>query len=429
MAMQCVRGIRVHQVNILIMDPWVIAQLLLRLDETPELKSKLLALSNRPETTSEAEQQVQTYLQELANAMDSLPSTPLLRATRVYMASCMDIIHSGHFNCMRQAKALGDILVMGVIADEEIRRCKGPPVMNQDERAAMIEACRWVDEVIVGVEYYVTPEILERVGCDFVAHGDDVAIRKDTGKDAYEDVRNAGKLKIVKRTEGISTTDLIGKMMLMTRAENHDPNAAVPVSEIVSHDASEYKFLATTRRLTQFAPRRSPLPTDRVVYIDGGFDMIHKGHVETLKRAKALGDYLIVGVHDDRTVNLHKGKNYPIMNLHERTLNLLALKSVDDVIMGAPWALTEDMLRTLNIQIVAQGTNPKTKNDIQRGSDPYAVAKEKGIYTEVESVYPLDTEDIVERIVANRLSYSERNKRMEANQKQYYENKTFVAEI
>jgi len=88
------------------------------------------------------------------------------------------------------------------------------------------------------------------------------------------------------------------------------------------------------------------------VYLDGSFDLLHKGHVETIQKAKELGDYLIVGVHDDRTVNRIKGLNYPIMNLHERTLNLLALKYVDDVIMGAPWEITEDMIKTLNIQIV-----------------------------------------------------------------------------
>lgn len=132
------------------------------------------------------------------------------------MASCMDIIHSGHFNALRQGKSLGDILIVGVIADDEIRRCKGPPVMSQDERAEMIRACKWVDDVIVGVEYYVTPDILDRVQCDYVAHGDDIAIRKDTGTDAYADVRAAGKLKIIKRTEGVSTTEMVGKMLLMT---------------------------------------------------------------------------------------------------------------------------------------------------------------------------------------------------------------------
>jgi ethanolamine-phosphate cytidylyltransferase len=90
---------------------------------------------------------------------------------------------------MRQAKKLGDILVIGVISDEEILRCKGPPVMNLDERKIMAEACKWVDEVQAGVEYYVTPAILERFNCDYVVHGDDLAIRKDTGTDAYQDVR------------------------------------------------------------------------------------------------------------------------------------------------------------------------------------------------------------------------------------------------
>lgn len=60
---------------------------------------------------------------------------------------------------------------------------------------------------------------MARVGCDFVAHGDDLAIRKDTGTDAYEDVRNAGMLKIIKRTEGVSTTEMVGKMLLMTTSE------------------------------------------------------------------------------------------------------------------------------------------------------------------------------------------------------------------
>jgi len=89
-----------------------------------------------------------------------------------------------------------------------------------------------------------------------------------------------------------------------------------------------------------------------VVYIDGAFDLIHIGHVKTLKKAKELGDYLIVGVHDDHTVNEHKGSNYPIMNLYERTLNLLSIKYVDDVVIGAPWAVTEEMIKNYNISVV-----------------------------------------------------------------------------
>jgi len=118
---------------------------------------------------------------------------------------------------MRQARKLGDILVVGVISDEAILRSKGPPVMNLEERIIMAQACKWVDEVQAGVEFSQTPAILDRYNCDFGVHGDDLVIRKDTGVDANHEARVAGRLKIVKRTEGISTTDLVGKMLLMTQ--------------------------------------------------------------------------------------------------------------------------------------------------------------------------------------------------------------------
>jgi len=48
----------------------------------------------------------------------------------------------------RQAKSLGDILVVGVHSDEEIARHKGPTVMKEKERYALIRSCKWVDEVV-----------------------------------------------------------------------------------------------------------------------------------------------------------------------------------------------------------------------------------------------------------------------------------------
>lgn len=54
--------------------------------------------------------------------------------------------------------------------------------------------------------------------------------------------------------------------------------------------------------------------------------MFHLGHIELLKRAKALGDFVVVGVHEDQTVNQIKGYNYPVMNLHERVLSVLACR-------------------------------------------------------------------------------------------------------
>jgi cytidyltransferase-like protein len=74
-------------------------------------------------------------------------STEKKKPIRTYIDGCFDIMHSGHYNAIRQAKALTDILVVGVHSDAEILRHKGPPVMNEQERLATVRACKWVDEV------------------------------------------------------------------------------------------------------------------------------------------------------------------------------------------------------------------------------------------------------------------------------------------
>lgn len=56
------------------------------------------------------------------------------KPVRIYMDGCFDMMHYGHANALRQARALGDQLVVGINSDEEIRKNKGPPVMNIDER-------------------------------------------------------------------------------------------------------------------------------------------------------------------------------------------------------------------------------------------------------------------------------------------------------
>lgn len=71
------------------------------------------------------------------------------------------------------------------------------------------------------------------------------------------------------------------------------------------------------------------------------------------------GDFLIVGLHTDPCVNMYKGSNYPIMNLHERTLSVLACKYVSEVVIGAPYIVTKDLLDHFNIAVVSHGkANP-----------------------------------------------------------------------
>jgi len=68
---------------------------------------------------------------------------------------------------MRQARELGDVLVVGVHSDEEITLHKGPTVLNEQERYTMVRACKWADEVIEGAPYIATIDTLDKYNCDF----------------------------------------------------------------------------------------------------------------------------------------------------------------------------------------------------------------------------------------------------------------------
>mmetsp|Transcript_9815 Transcript_9815/g.19995 ORF Transcript_9815/g.19995 Transcript_9815/m.19995 type:complete len:428 (-) Transcript_9815:353-1636(-) len=363
---------------------------------------------------------------------------------RVYMDGCFDMMHFGHANALRQAKMLGDVLVVGINSDEEIRMHKGPPVMNDKERFIAVEAVKWVDEIIENAPYDLTADFLkvlfEDYNIDYIIHGDDPCIGKD-GQDVYAAAKRAGRFRSIKRTEGVSSTDIVGRMLLCTRTHHldgftgsdGDNEAGAQREQRNGSKAGRVStFLPTTRRLIQFASGgRAPKPTDRVIYVDGGFDMFHCGHVLTLKAAQKIGDFVLVGIHDDATINAKKGKNFPIMNLHERTLSVLSCKYVDEVIIGAPWAVTEDMIKTMNISIVLRGKNWERGNleNSKNAIDPYSYPRSIGIFHEIESDSNLSVEEIIERIVRNRTQYEQRNKKKVAQEQGYFSNKTYVEEL
>ncbi len=71
----------------------------------------------------------------------------------------------------------------------------------------------------------------------------------------------------------------------------------------------------------------------RVVFTNGVFDILHRGHVDYLTKAKSFGDVLIVGLNSDASVRRIKGNSRPIQNQADRAAILLALKPVDYVII------------------------------------------------------------------------------------------------
>ncbi|KAL0374683.1 UNVERIFIED_CONTAM: Ethanolamine-phosphate cytidylyltransferase [Sesamum radiatum] len=315
------------------------------------------------------------------------------------MDGCFDLMHYGHANALRQAKALGDELVVGVVSDEEIISNKGPPVLSMQERLALVSGLKWVDEVIPNAPYEITEDFMNRLfkehKIDYIIHGDDPCLLPD-GTDAYALAKKVGRYKQIKRTEGVSSTDIVGRILSCIKdaksevvcpessgefdnLNNTQHNRSLTNGGHISH------FLPTSRRIVQFSNGKGPGPNSRVVYIDGAFDLFHAGHVEILKRARQLGDFLLVGIYADQTVSELRGSHFPLMNLHERSLSVLACRYVDEVIIGAPWEVTKDMITTFNISLVVHGTIAE-KNPLLNGeSDPYVVPKSMGIFHMLES--------------------------------------------
>ncbi|PIA26332.1 hypothetical protein AQUCO_09500060v1 [Aquilegia coerulea] len=365
------------------------------------------------------------------------------RPVRVYMDGCFDMMHYGHCNALRQARALGDQLVVGVVSDAEITANKGPPVTPLHERIIMVSAVKWVDEVIPDAPYAITEEFMKKLfnecDIDYIIHGDDPCLLPD-GTDAYALAKKAGRYKQIKRTEGVSSTDIVGRMLLCVRDRSVSGNQThASLQRQFSHGHSQKiedggsssgtrvsHFLPTSRRIVQFSNGKGPGPQARIVYIDGAFDLFHAGHVEILRLARGLGDFLLVGIHTDQTVSAHRGAHRPIMNLHERSLSVLACRYVDEVIIGAPWEVSKDMITTFNISMVVHGTVAED-NDYQMKCNPYAVPTDMGIYRLLESPLDITTTTIIKRIVSNHEAYQKRNEKKAESERRYYEGRTYVS--
>jgi len=129
------------------------------------------------------------------------------------------------------------------------------------------------------------------------------------------------------------------------------------------------------------------------VYVDMVGDLFHYGHVELLKNAKALGDYLIVGVHSDEACASYKRK--PVMNMRERISVIRACKYVDEVVEDAPLVITQSYITEHNIEKVCHA------HDISE-HDKYAwmykVPSELGIFKRLPYTSSISTTDIIKRL-------------------------------
>lgn len=286
--------------------------------------------------------------------------------------------------------------------------------MNEEERYAAVRACQWADEVVEDAPYTTSLEVMDKYNCQYCVHGDDIVLNAD-GNDTYHLVKEAGRFKTIPRTQGVSTTQLVNRMLALSAKKDAAAGDEEKKEKVVSPYSGVSGFIPTTRKLVQFLDGRGvPTADDKIVYIDGGFDLFHVGHADILKKAKELGTYLMVGVWSDATVKDRTGG--PVMNLEERILSVLSCRYVDEVVIGAPFVLSEELIKSNSIHVVVTGTVRDSSNAPDIPEDRFAVAKKLNIFKEIESPRTLTTSEILDRIAEHRKLYEERNAKKEARE-------------
>lgn len=129
----------------------------------------------------------------------------------VYVIGVFDLFHTGHVELLRRAKKLGDKLVVAVNGDDMVASYKRKPFLSEEDRLAVIKACKYVDEAFV-IREYDNKEYIEKYEINIIVHGDDWE-----EKSYMEQIRvtpeylkkKQCELVLLPYTKGISTSELI----------------------------------------------------------------------------------------------------------------------------------------------------------------------------------------------------------------------------
>ena len=129
----------------------------------------------------------------------------------VFTNGCFDLVHQGHIHLLREAKALGDMLVVAVNSDRSVKEIKGPgrPILPEIDRTTLIAAMEMVNYVTLFAE----PDpykIITALRPNVLAKGGDWSTDRIVGSDIVE--RDGGKVVVIPYLKGFSTTEIIKRI-------------------------------------------------------------------------------------------------------------------------------------------------------------------------------------------------------------------------
>ncbi len=144
----------------------------------------------------------------------------------VFTNGCFDLLHLGHVRYLEEARALGDLLVLGLNSDTSVRQLKGPlrPLVGQAERAQVMSALRSVDHVVIFEEVTaeklvgeLRPEIYVKGGDYTLAEADRVGAKVPPEAAVVQSY--GGRIELIPFLPGHSTTDLIKRIVELYQAQ------------------------------------------------------------------------------------------------------------------------------------------------------------------------------------------------------------------
>jgi cytidyltransferase-like protein len=131
--------------------------------------------------------------------------------TTVYANMVADLFHWGHVEFLRQARALGDVLIVGIHGDDVCASYKRRPILTLDERVRAVQGCRYVDRVLADAPLHVTDGWIDQHAIDLVVHGDDMD--ESRLEFWYRAALRRGIFRAIPYTEGISSSAIIARVV------------------------------------------------------------------------------------------------------------------------------------------------------------------------------------------------------------------------
>ena len=272
----------------------------------------------------------------------------------IFTIGSFDILNPGQCRYLAEAKAAGDVLVVGISSNESDRRIKGHnyPLISDQIRAELISYLKSVDYVtIIDNDRPQAALVMLRPDIFFTGEHDwETGLRTEQDQvvlDTY-----GGEVSVQKKYEPyFSVSDLvehIASIRVLQILENYlsgkledfsldleetlrpaDFGLQIPLDKRATNANDIILSPDALKKISKKCKKEGK----KTVFVSGSYDLLHVGHARFVEQASLLGDITVVGIPSDVSVNCLKGDGRPVMSERSRAYVLANLDMVDSVVI------------------------------------------------------------------------------------------------